>query len=244
MKGRGRLFGEFVLIVLGVLMALTVDTWVDQWNDRSLRSEYIARLMADLELDLQGLDLRIEFFTDVSRRGQETLDWLQSEQPPNTDILVGAFYSSEMYGFQPIASTYNDLQNTGNIGLLDDLDLRRELGAYYALAVARQPGWNTPRSYRDIARSVIPPKVQTQIRESCPAEVLGRSTGLAQCELPGAETRDIAVALTKLRSDPATVRALSLLIGEVDVSILLYGQQADEARALIERLSSEPGGSV
>jgi hypothetical protein len=61
----GKLFGEFVLIVLGVLMALMVDTEIEKRSDDNLRQEYLSRLTADIESDRRNLDHRIAFFTSV-----------------------------------------------------------------------------------------------------------------------------------------------------------------------------------
>ena len=70
---RGRIVGEFFLVVLGVLAALMVDTWIEQRNDDNLRQEYLARLADDLEADRQSLEYRISFFTSVRSFGLQSL---------------------------------------------------------------------------------------------------------------------------------------------------------------------------
>ncbi len=44
--------GEFVVIVLGILAALAVDSWSEQRDNRSLEQEYLSRIKEDLESDL------------------------------------------------------------------------------------------------------------------------------------------------------------------------------------------------
>ena len=54
MKTRGRTAGEFVLIVVGVFIALLLDAMVSERNDGELRSEYVLRLAADINADKQA----------------------------------------------------------------------------------------------------------------------------------------------------------------------------------------------
>ena len=86
----GRTVGEFVLVVLGVLVALMVDTWIDQRNDDNLRQEYLDSLTDDLKADQQSLEYHISFFTSVYSFGLETRDNLRSDEPVNQDALLAA----------------------------------------------------------------------------------------------------------------------------------------------------------
>ena len=52
-----RWLGEFIVIVLGVLVALAVDDWRDYRSDRVLEQHLIGRLAADLRADEADLEL-------------------------------------------------------------------------------------------------------------------------------------------------------------------------------------------
>jgi len=43
--------GEVILIMVGVLLALQVNTWIENRKDRSLEKIYIERLINDLKAD-------------------------------------------------------------------------------------------------------------------------------------------------------------------------------------------------
>ena len=47
--------GEFVVIVIGVLVALALDQWASTRADRVSEGEYLAALIADLETDARYL---------------------------------------------------------------------------------------------------------------------------------------------------------------------------------------------
>jgi len=67
MKTRGRTAGEFVLIVVGVFIALLLDAMVSERNDGELRSEYVLRLAADINADKQAFEYHNKI--DISRPG-------------------------------------------------------------------------------------------------------------------------------------------------------------------------------
>jgi hypothetical protein len=52
---RGRLIGEFVVIVLGVLVALAVDDWNQERSDRELEINLLDRMQSEVLAD--GADL-------------------------------------------------------------------------------------------------------------------------------------------------------------------------------------------
>jgi hypothetical protein len=163
---RGRLIGEFVLVVLGVLVALMVDSWIQQRNDDSLRQEYLARLADDLNADRESLEHRISFFSSVHSFGLQTLERLKSDAPVEQDAILAAYYASENFGFVPLKNTYDDLQNTGNIRLLGDIELRLALASYHTRTGYEAGGLS--EAYREVVRGIIPWHIQAAIREYCP----------------------------------------------------------------------------
>ncbi len=66
MNQRGKLVAEFLLIVIGVLVALAVETALDSRQDDQLRDEYIARLKIDVAADKGAIENRIE--QDIRQR--------------------------------------------------------------------------------------------------------------------------------------------------------------------------------
>ena len=128
------LVSEFVVIVAGVLAALAVDQWKDAMDARQLESAYIQRLRADLEADTASFAefertfiaskvgvLRDLLFTDGVRR--------LSERP---DLLADLSYSSFKALPPNRPATFDELESTGRLSLLRDLELRGAISAYYS----------------------------------------------------------------------------------------------------------------
>lgn len=241
MNRRGRIIGEFFLIVIGVLVALAVETALDERQDDSLRDEYLARIAADVAADKLSIEYRIEFFTAVTQFSQDTFDWMQSDSPMNKDALLASFYAAEVWPFVPNASTYEDLMSTGNIRLLRNIELRTNLVRFHIQADASRPGWTPEEKYREIIRGVIPTDVQAQIRENCPTtdNVDQRPSGFPPCELHDIDYDALTTLFEPLRSDVDFLRTLTYRNSELAVVVRLLRQQATVAGDVLAEIDGQ-----
>lgn len=241
MKQQTKLVGEFVLIVVGVLVALAVESALEDRADDKLRDQYLSRLALDLEADKRALLGRIDFFTDVRRFSQDVLTWLDSDAPVDQGTLLAAFYAAEVWPLAPNTSTYLDLHSTGNLRLLDDIDLRMKLAIYYNKAESTEAGMNPSENYRDWIRGVIPTSVQDLIRERCPTtdEKDLMPSGFPPCSLPEIDYDQIGQLFTQLRANPELRRVLTYRHSEIGVMIYLLRQQVRFANEAIQKLEAQ-----
>jgi len=128
------LLGEFVVIVVGVLMALWVDQLREARVNAELEVEYLESLVIDLDADLAQFDE-----TDAWMRRQEdaaaTVLALYEGSPPTENVadLVAAVETAGWQYFPSITrNTIDDLKSTGNLRLIRDPEMRRAIAAYYA----------------------------------------------------------------------------------------------------------------
>lgn len=128
------LLGEFVVIVVGVLMALWVDQLREARVNAGLEVEYLRSLVTDLDADLAQFD-ETEAWMRRSESAAATVLALYEGSPP-TDNVADLAAAVETAGWQYFPSitrnTLEDLRSTGNIRLIRDADLRRAIAAYYA----------------------------------------------------------------------------------------------------------------
>jgi hypothetical protein len=241
MNKRGRMIGEFVLIVVGVMVALMVEAGLESRKDEQLRDEYLSRIQADIEADKQALVRRIGFFVGVKEFSQEVVDWLDADIPINQQALLASFYAAEIWPFRTNLSTYQDLHSTGNIRLLEDLDLRTSLAAYYNKADASRPGWSPSQDYRKNIRGIIPTRVQNLMRDNCPTTDAfdQTSTDFPPCVLDGVDYEQLATLFEPLREDTQFRRTLTYRDSELGVMIYLLRQQVVYADEVLVRLQEQ-----
>ena len=126
--------GEFVVIMAGVLAALAVDQWVDALDERRLEGAYLQRLHADLVWDTARFG---EFERTFVAAKVGVLRDLLADDPlarlgDRTDLLADLNNSSFKSLPNNRPATFQELESTGRLSLLRDVDLRGELSAYYS----------------------------------------------------------------------------------------------------------------
>jgi hypothetical protein len=122
--------GEILLVVIGILIALQVNTWNENRKIGNEEQAILNRLLDDLKLAKADSERFIERENeDIDRlklilgNPQEQADFLRQ---PNQDLM---FYAAawDLSFDIPVILTYNDLQNAGGTGKIRDSGLRARL---------------------------------------------------------------------------------------------------------------------
>jgi hypothetical protein len=122
---------DLLVVVLGIFMGLQVSDWKSAQDDRGMERQYLERLLADMEFsileqreqagyDLIGLNnldvlaqslFNNELTQDVVDKAVNGLDWMGWVYPPVTNLI-----------------TVRELQSTGNISLIQSIEIREAIG--------------------------------------------------------------------------------------------------------------------
>lgn len=125
--------GEIVLVVIGILIALQINTWNLERIESKKEEGYIENIIRDLQSQLASIDLQLEYEQKYVDLGTILL-----EEYGDTDAIVLDSISCKQLGslterktFVRIDPTFEDMISTGNIGLLKNQDVRNGLIEYY-----------------------------------------------------------------------------------------------------------------
>ena len=127
------LLGEFVVIVVGVLMALWVDQLREARDNAELEVEYVGSLIIDVDADLAQFD-EAERWMRRQESAAATVLALYEGSPPTedpADLTAAVETAGWQYSPSITRNTIEDLRSTGNFRLLRDPALRRAIAAYY-----------------------------------------------------------------------------------------------------------------
>ena len=162
---------------------------------------------------------------------------------------IAAFNAAEEWDFVEQSSTFMDMQNTGHLSLIADLDLRLTLARYYREMLIRRRFWSLPDDYRSAARGIIPNDFQQALHERCTSILSTDPTDSAQLwEIDWVDTEadtdclgdlshfKLAAAANRLREHPQLVEMLRYRMSEARVAVMLFKGQRAAANALRERL--------
>jgi len=125
--------GEIVLVVVGILIALSINNWNDNRKNNNLKQAYVKNLIFDLEKDLENLKQLQNQNTNYENGGIYILDFMNNELPKIDTLTLteSIVYCSYIPNFTITATTYNDIINGNNINLFQDVKLKRLLESHY-----------------------------------------------------------------------------------------------------------------
>jgi hypothetical protein len=123
---------ELALLILGILIALAVDGWMDDRRDARLERAYLERLERDLQQNLVILDGFIDFESRQTADGVLVYRGLRGAPGIEREaIAAGLNHLANRRTLRLMRATYQDLLSTGNLGLIRDESLRDAIVGVY-----------------------------------------------------------------------------------------------------------------
>lgn len=133
-------FGEIILVVIGILLALQVNNWNEERKEIKLEKRFLERLYADLDKDIINIS---NSYNANDRRQERALFLLASydsieliKERPNYFIE-----SIEYAGYtnNPVINdhTFEEIKSSGQLSIIRNDELRMTLMAYYSARESR-----------------------------------------------------------------------------------------------------------
>jgi hypothetical protein len=216
---------EFVVIVFGVLVALAVDEWRSEREDRITEHEYIARIRSDILAD-------IDKFGELERRFQSKAETIKelTDHPDSdlfsrdTKILLEGLRSSAYVALPDSRSTtFDELMSTGRLALIENVKQRDALSQYYS-------------GFEHISVILLNPigDYRRLLYETLEPNLLIRNRSLRD---PG-EVSNIQHSLERLVSHPDFLPAANAEIVYADALLHYLREYRNEAEQLLELIGT------
>ena len=223
-----RLVSEFLVIVISVLVALGIDEWVGNLEDRSAQRTYLEGLKQDVHRDLVNLEQMDSLWFRGALYGEVLIAAVRGDHLPNEASLLGLIYETgKVFVPQTASATYDDLIGSGNLGLIRDPGMRIAISEYYRLRFENLSYFDRlDLRFRLASREILPPRLTEMTRGNCPDAM--------QCAEP--DGFDRSQVLNRLVTYPGIEDMLQSRIRDLVRGAELARQRRDEAADLIERL--------
>jgi len=122
-------FGEIVLVVIGILIALSINNWNEKRKNKDLEKIITSNLVNEFTIMQTDLQLKADELNN-SKKSVEKLMALFGKskleiQMVNTDSLL--YTSLAWPEFNPTSSVLDDLIQSGRLGLITNTELRELL---------------------------------------------------------------------------------------------------------------------
>jgi hypothetical protein len=227
------LLSETLVVVLGVLIALGINDYWTERQERALELQYLKRIHADVSIDIEQIDFWVG---EQLQRKLRALDAIapvvRGNQPVPEDVesflrnvaLGGIGGASSTHWVAD--TTFEDMKSTGNLRLIRNADLRTAIARYYddfdALYVRSR---DRKTGYAMFVHSLLPAELRndmdlTAMREFDIDRALGR---VRSVDFQNLMNQEYNYAYFNLRNDslPAKKLAIDLsnYIQELDGSV-------------------------
>ncbi len=234
---------ELAIVVAGILIALQVSNWNQDRIDRARGDVYLRRIHADLRSDLANMASARRFWTQVQdyqaaaiahhERGQ-LVDGSQWK------TLLAYYQASQIRPLELEDTSFNEMRDAGDLGLIGDERLRVGLARYYRLGgagIQAQILRHDP-VYRVQVRGLVPTSIQAYIWTHCYKQLEGTDQRLIDCEAPIAES-EAATTLATLRASDSLLQNLRYWNTWLRVSTFVLDDANKSARALDAEMSRD-----
>jgi hypothetical protein len=132
------LLSETLVVILGVLIALGLNDYWTLRQEKILELEYLRRIQGDLGSDIELID---QFGKRLLESKMKALDAIapivrgHAPIPEDTESFLRNVSLGALGGASPTnwttSTTFEDLKSTGNLRLIRNADLRRNISRYY-----------------------------------------------------------------------------------------------------------------
>lgn len=118
-------FGEIILVVIGILIALQINNLNENRKDRNLEQEILKQLKKEYQINLQQLEDKIEMRKTLINAAKKGLYHLDTPGIAHRDSLFS--YLSTLTNTPTYDPINNDLISSGRIRLITNKELNQRL---------------------------------------------------------------------------------------------------------------------
>ena len=125
--------GEILLVVIEILIALQVNEWNEGRKNKIKTKAYVARMIEDLRADSLMLISHLDEAALKAQHCKEIKRTVEgSSKGLDTSRFIVLLQSVGRLDLPPISdNTYQDLQSSGNLSLINDVTIREAIRNYY-----------------------------------------------------------------------------------------------------------------
>jgi|CXWL01.1.fsa_nt_gi hypothetical protein len=231
---------DFVIVVLGVFIGIQVANWNQARADAQLGRFYLERIAEDVRGDARRLEVSIRSWEEEAEESEAIVRFLRDgdrARRSEWDMFELIYYRAGWAAFAADRTTYAELVSTGQVRLINDPDLRREIGGYYQSIddYARFYQFDTP--LRERVRGKYPPEAQRYFWESCFSDQAYRSNRDAWRDCaPFEDAGAIQRTLASLRGDRDLLEATQYALSMRYITIQSARTDLAHANELVARI--------
>ncbi len=143
--------GEIILVVIGILIALSINNWNENKKLRRVETEILKEVKANLENDLEGIRENLNHFKLKNKSENIIINWIEGSESFNDSLSI--HFNSIQFGveFNYNVTPYETLKQMGMRTIKND-SLRNQIATLYDI---NYEGYNRLIEYQNSYQSKI-----------------------------------------------------------------------------------------
>ena len=126
--------GEIVLVVIGILIALSINNWNEERKIENMGKEYIGEIYTDLKNEISNIEEILIGFRTQSNGTENVLSFFESKNKVIKDTIQfteNHWAPARLFIVQRDINTFDKLRSSGQPGLLKNHSLSNLLDRFY-----------------------------------------------------------------------------------------------------------------
>lgn len=126
--------GEIVLVVIGILIALQINTWNENRKNDTLEADYYCRLLEDVEQDINQMQQLVKSAEERLKASNQAVRLLLHEEPPKKAAIGKQIWlaNKAIYiDFKPNNAAFEELKSGARLNIMKDKYVIKALNTYY-----------------------------------------------------------------------------------------------------------------
>lgn len=125
-------FGEILIVIVGISIAFSLNKCSEKNKSEAQKKQYLTSLQQDIEQDKEQLEDNISLIERKIEVASSILPKLSNPDPNVTYDVRHIYKVAQLTDFTPKDFTYQALVNSGDLKLIDDLELKKAIEKHYA----------------------------------------------------------------------------------------------------------------
>jgi hypothetical protein len=127
---------ELIVVIFGVTIAFSLDNWKESRKAGNAERQYLLSFKSDLEKDIFVLDSLTDTLSIQKNNCEQLIQCIYRNDFSNKNLLQYSISLFFVTNFTPHSATYKSLTSSGQMQLITDFELRKELVDHYDITYA------------------------------------------------------------------------------------------------------------
>ena len=147
--------GEIILVVIGILIALQINTWNEERKTGIIETKTLKEIRSNLMFDLVELDSDIMVMDSITISGTAVIDYLSKYDQPDDEFKYNVQVSRINPHFDPMHGGYS-LLNSKGLDIISNDSLRGSISKLYESSYPYYAKYENERIFK--INNIILPK--------------------------------------------------------------------------------------